>query len=181
MSELISDISDLSAIESGQIELTLKPVRLRRMVADVVALIESRKANSDISFSTSIPDSILVQADRTRLEQILYNLIDNAVKFNRPGGSVTISAEEKAGRMTISIEDTGTGIAASDLPRVFERLFRGDRSRSRKTEGTGLGLAIVKHLVHAHGGELSVVSELGKGSRFTFTIAIAANAAEVAG
>ncbi len=180
MSELISDISDLSAIESGQIELTLKPVRLRRMVADVVALVESRKADSDISFSTSIPDSILVQADRTRLEQILYNLIDNAVKFNQPGGSVNISAEEKAGCAAISVEDTGVGIAAGDLPRVFERLYRGDKSRSRKTEGTGLGLAIVKHLVHAHGGELSVVSELGHGSRFTFTIAIAAKAAEVA-
>jgi two-component system phosphate regulon sensor histidine kinase PhoR len=180
MSELIADISDLSAIESGQIELTLKPVRLRRMVADVVALVESRKADSDISFSTSIPDSILVHADRTRLEQILYNLIDNAVKFNRPRGSVTISAEGKAGCVAISIEDTGVGISAADLPRVFERLYRGDKSRSRKTEGTGLGLAIVKHLVHAHGGELSVVSELGQGSRFTFTIAIAANAAEVA-
>src|SRR5258706_9154589 len=83
MSELISDISDLSAIESGQIELKLKPVRLRRVVADVVALVESRQAATDISFSTSIPDTILVQADRTRLEQILYNLIDNAVKFNR--------------------------------------------------------------------------------------------------
>jgi two-component system phosphate regulon sensor histidine kinase PhoR len=172
MSELISDISDLSAIESGQVELALKPVRLRRVVADVVALVESRQADPDVSFSTSIPDSILVQADRTRLEQILYNLIDNAVKFNRPGGSVTVSAEEADGRVAISIEDTGAGIAALDLPRVFERLYRGDKSRSRKTEGTGLGLAIVKHLVHAHGGALSVVSELGQGSRFTFTLLI---------
>lgn len=170
MSELISDISDLSAIESGQVELSLKPVRLRRVVAEVVALVESRQADPDVSFSTSIPDSILVQADRTRLEQILYNLIDNAVKFNRQRGSVTVSAEEKDGRVAINIEDTGAGISASDLPRVFERLYRVDKSRSRKTEGTGLGLAIVKHLVHAHGGELSVVSELGQGSRFTFTL-----------
>jgi len=170
MSELISDISDLSAIESGQVELALKPVRLRRVVAEVVALVESRQADTDLSLSTSIPDSILVNADRTRLEQILYNLIDNAVKFNRPGGSVTVSAEEKDGRVAISVEDTGAGISVPDLPRVFERLYRGDKSRSRKTEGTGLGLAIVKHLVHAHGGELSVVSELGQGSRFTFTL-----------
>jgi len=181
MSVLISDISDLSAIESGQVELSLKPVRLRRVVTDVVALAESRQADPDISFSISIPDSILVQADRTRLEQILYNLIDNAMKFNRPGGSVSVSAEETDGRVAISIEDTGAGIAALDLPRVFERLYRGDKSRSRKTEGTGLGLAIVKHLVHAHGGELSVVSELGQGSRFTFTLPVAAQAAELAG
>jgi two-component system, OmpR family, phosphate regulon sensor histidine kinase PhoR len=181
MSELISDISDLSAIESGQIELALKPVRLRRVVADAVALVDSRQADSNITFSTSIPDSVLINADRTRLEQILCNLIDNAVKFNRPGGSVTISASEDGGWVTVSIEDTGPGISPADLPRVFERLYRGDKSRSRKTEGTGLGLAIVKHLVHAHGGELSVVSELGQGSRFTFTLAVAATPAELAG
>lgn len=174
MSELISNISDLSAIESGQVELTLKPVRLRRVVADVLALAESRQTDAGISFSISIPESVLVQADRTRLEQILQNLIDNAVKFNRPGGSVTVIAEEKDGRVAISIEDTGSGIAALDLPRVFERLYRGDKSRSRKTEGAGLGLAIVKHLVHAHGGEISAASELGQGSRFTFTLPVAA-------
>jgi two-component system phosphate regulon sensor histidine kinase PhoR len=181
MSSLISDISDLSAIESGQFELTLEKLRLRRVVSEVVALAKSQKAATDISFSIAIPDSILVEADRTRLEQILYNMIDNAVKFNRPGGSVSISAEENDGSVAISIEDTGAGIAALDLPRVFERLYRGDKSRSRKTEGAGLGLAIVKHLVHAHGGELTVVSELGQGTRFTFTLSSAAHAAEQAG
>ncbi|MEK6406336.1 MAG: ATP-binding protein [Acidobacteriota bacterium] len=181
MSELISDISDLSAIESGQVELTLKPLRLRPVVADVVALLESRKADIDISFSASIGEDVFVQADRTRLEQILYNLIDNAVKFNRPGGSVRVTAEEQEGGVVVSVEDTGVGIEASDLPRIFERLYRGDKSRSRKTEGTGLGLAIVKHLVRAHGGEVSVVSELGGGSRFTFTIPVAAQAVESAG
>lgn len=170
MTELISDISDLSAIESGQIELTLKPVRLRSVVVDVIALLELRKADTDITFSASIPDDVFVLADRTRLEQILYNLIDNAAKFNRPGGSVTVTTEEKEGRVAISVADTGIGIEASDLPRVFERLYRGDKSRSRKTEGTGLGLAIVKHLVRAHGGEVSAGSELGGGSRFIFTM-----------
>ncbi|MEK6324740.1 MAG: ATP-binding protein [Acidobacteriota bacterium] len=174
MKDLISGISDLSAIESGQVELKLKPVRLRRVVADVVALVESRKVDTRMSFSTSITEGMLVQADRTRLEQILFNLIDNAVKFNRPGGSVTVSAEEVEGRVVIRVEDTGVGIAESDLPRVFERLYRADKSRSRKTEGTGLGLAIVKHLVRAHGGEVSTESELGRGSRFTFTMPAAA-------
>jgi signal transduction histidine kinase len=121
---------------------------------------------------------LLVHADRKRLEQILYNLVDNAVKFNRRGGSVTVTAKEEGARVIITVEDTGVGIAASDLPRVFERLYRGDKSRSRKTEGTGIGLAIVKHLVHAHGGEISVGSELGRGSRFTFTVPVAAQAAE---
>lgn len=170
MNELISDISDLSAIESGQIELALKPVNLRRAVADVVILLESRRADTDISITASVPTHLRVRADRTRLEQILYNLVDNAVKFNRPNGSVHIVADESAGKVVITIQDTGAGISASDLPRVFERLYRGDKSRSRKTEGSGLGLAIVKHLVQAHGGEVSVSSELGRGSRFTFTM-----------
>jgi two-component system phosphate regulon sensor histidine kinase PhoR len=170
MSALISDISDLSAIESGQVELTLDRFGLDRVVSDIVALAKSQRNGSDISFNLSIPDSLIVEADRTRLEQILYNIIDNAVKFNRPGGSVSISAEKKDGLIAVSIEDTGVGIAALDLPRVFERLYRGDKSRSRKTEGAGLGLAIVKHLVHAHGGKISVASELGQGSRFTFTL-----------
>ena len=170
MSELISDISDLSAIESGKVKLSLGPVRLRSIVAEVFALTESRRGNCNVSFSVSIPDNLYVLADHTRLEQILYNLIDNAVKFNCPGGSVTVTASETGGRVTIHVEDTGTGIAASDLPRVFERLYRADKSRSRKTEGTGLGLAIVKHLVQAHGGEISARSEVGRGSRFTFTL-----------
>ena len=178
MSNLISDISDLSAIESGQVQLTLKPVKLRAAVAEVLALAESRLTDSEISFSVSIPDTIVVQADRTRLEQILYNLIENAAKFNHPGGSVKVSAEENDSQVAVVVEDTGFGIPASDLPRVFERLYRGDKSRSRKTAGTGLGLAIVKHLVHAHGGDLSVTSEVGHGSRFTFTMSVAAQAAE---
>jgi two-component system phosphate regulon sensor histidine kinase PhoR len=170
MSELISDISDLSAIESGKVKLTLGPLRLRGVVMEVLALTESRRGDRNISFSVSIPEDLHVLADQTRLEQILYNLIDNAVKFNSPGGSVIVMAEERNGRVTIHVEDTGVGIPSSDLPRVFERLYRADKSRSRKTEGTGLGLAIVKHLVQAHGGEVSARSEVGRGSRFTFTL-----------
>lgn len=182
MSELISDLSDLSAIESGKVKLALGPVRLRPVVAEVFALTESRRGDCNISLFASIPENVRVLADRTRLEQILYNLIDNAVKFNCPGGSVTVTAEEKDGAVTIHVEDTGVGIPFSDLPRVFERLYRADKSRSRKTEGTGLGLAIVKHLVQAHGGEVAAVSEVGHGSRFTFTLpAAAAQAATRAG
>lgn len=174
MSELISDISDLSAIESGQVKLTPGPVRLKNIVSEVIALLEARRIGCNVSFNVSIPDQLFVQADRTRLEQILYNLVDNAVKFNKPGGAVTVTAEPRNGTVAIRIEDTGSGIAAPDLPRIFERLYRADKSRSQTTEGTGLGLAIVKHLVHAHGGEVSATSELGRGSRFTFTLPAAA-------
>lgn len=173
MSELISDISDLSSIESGDVKLTLGPVRLRSLVTDVIAITEARRGECGISFKVSIPSDLYVEADRARLEQILYNLIDNAVKFNRPGGTVTVESKREDDIVIIHIEDSGAGIAASDLPRVFERLYRGDKSRSRKIDGTGLGLAIVKHLVQAHGGQVSVTSEVGRGSRFTFTLSAA--------
>lgn len=170
MSELISDISDLSAIESGDVNLALGPIRLRSIVVEVIAITEARRGQCGVSFNVSIPGELYVQADRTRLEQILYNLTDNAVKFNRQGGSVTIAAEREDDRVIIHVEDTGLGITPSDLPRVFERLYRADKSRSRKIDGTGLGLSIVKHLVQAHGGEVSATSEVGRGSRFTFTL-----------
>jgi two-component system, OmpR family, phosphate regulon sensor histidine kinase PhoR len=176
MTKLISDISDLSEIESGRMNLSLEPVRLRGVVTDMIALIEARRQNCSVSFGVSVPEDLSVQADRTRLEQVLSNLIDNAVKFNRPGGLVTVKAERNGNIAAVVIEDTGIGVAASDLPRIFERLYRADKSRSNRIEGTGLGLAIVKHLVQAHGGELTATSELGRGSRFAFTIAVAAPA-----
>ena len=174
MSKLITDISDLSAIESGNIHLALEPLRLHGVISEVIALAEARRQDYPVSFCVSVPENLVVQADRTRLEQILGNLIDNAVKFNRPGGLITVNAEQAGDKAVIFIEDTGVGISALDLRRIFERLYRADKSRSNRIEGTGLGLAIVKHLVQAHCGEITVTSELGRGSRFTFTVPIAA-------
>jgi two-component system, OmpR family, phosphate regulon sensor histidine kinase PhoR len=175
MSKLISDISDLSAIESGEIHIALEPIRLRGAVADIIALAEARRRDCAVSFCLSVPENLFVQADRSRLEQILSNLIDNAVKFNRPGGLVTVKAENMGEKAVVVIEDTGVGIPTSDLTRIFERLYRADKSRSSRIEGTGLGLAIVKHLVQAHCGEITATSELGRGSHFTFTLPIAAH------
>jgi len=172
MSKLITDISDLSAIESGKIHLAREPVRLRSIICDMIALTEARRRDSLVSFCVSVPDDLFVHADRTRLEQIISNLIDNAVKFNRPGGLVTVTAEQTGDRAVVVIEDNGIGIPASDLPRVFERLYRADKSRSNRIEGTGLGLAIVKHLVQAHRGEITATSELGRGSRFRFSLPV---------
>ena len=170
MRDLISDIADLSAIESGKVKLTLSAVRLKHIIFDVIALTESRRKEAGVSFDVQVPDHLCVRADRTRLEQILYNLIDNAVKFNLPNGTVWVSAQENESVIAITVEDTGIGITEADLARIFERLYRADKSRSRKIDGTGLGLAIVKHLVQAHGGEIDAASELGRGSRFIFTL-----------
>ena len=170
MNELISDISDLSAIESGQVKLEPGPIRLAAIVSETIALSHARHKDSDVSLTVSIPEGLVVNADRTRLEQILYNLVDNAVKFNRRGGTVTVSAEETEGHAVIKIADTGIGIAKADLPRVFERLYRADKSRSRKVEGTGLGLAIVKHIIEAHQKTITVTSTVDEGTTFTFTL-----------
>jgi two-component system phosphate regulon sensor histidine kinase PhoR len=174
MNELISDISDLSAIESGDVKLSLAPVRVASVVSEVMAMAEGRRSDCDLTFQTRVPDDLYAMADLTRLDQILYNLVDNAIKFNHPGGSVTVWAESRDGKAMICVEDTGAGIGSQDLPRVFERLYRADKSRSRRIEGTGLGLAIVKHLAQAHGGEVFATSELGRGSTFTIALPLAA-------
>jgi two-component system phosphate regulon sensor histidine kinase PhoR len=112
----------------------------------------------------------IVQAEARRLEQMMTNLIDNAIKFNREGGAVRISYQAGTGRDRISVTDTGEGIPSEHLPRIFERFYRVDRARSRAVGGTGLGLAIVKHLSRAHGGETTVQSELGTGTTFAIEL-----------
>lgn len=173
MNKLIEEILDLSAIESGRVKLALEPVQLRDAAREAVSPLWPKAAERNVSIELSIPEGLLVRADRMRLEQILRNLIDNAIKFNREGGSVTITAQEEDGHAIVHVEDTGIGIDEQDLPRIFERLYRADRSRSAGIQGSGLGLAIVKHLVRAHGGQVSVTSRVGRGSRFSFTLPLA--------
>jgi len=110
-------------------------------------------------------------ADANRLDQVFANLVDNAIKYGKANGSVTVGGQKLAGgRLEIFVQDDGPGIPAESLDRVFERFYRVDKARSRDQGGTGLGLSIVKHIVHAHGGEVRVASELGKGSTFYFTL-----------
>ena len=109
-------------------------------------------------------------ADQGRLEQVLINLLENAVKYTPKGGMIRLFTEDEGGFVRISVADTGIGIPTKDIPRIFERFYRVDEARSREQGGTGLGLSIVKHIVHLHGGEVSVSSEQGKGSAFSFTL-----------
>jgi two-component system phosphate regulon sensor histidine kinase PhoR len=186
MQDLIDDILELSAIEAGNVQVRAEEVELNPIVNDVVASLVSKTAVQDIVVINAVPREAKVYADARRLEQMLTNLVENAIKFNRAGGKVTISYETGspgneggdfgrpsavAGRTDrIIVEDTGEGIPAQHLERLFERFYRVDRARSREMGGTGLGLAIVKHLTRAHGGEVTVTSELGKGSTFTIEL-----------
>lgn len=171
MQNLVRDITDLSMIESGEVSLRQEVHDLGQIVDEMIVLAGARAEAVDVTLANRVPRGFKVRADRYRLEQILNNLIDNAVKFNNRGGRVDVSAERgEDGSSIIRISDNGTGIPQSDLARVFERFYRADRSRSREAGGSGLGLAIVKHLALAHGGSVSVESQQARGSVFTIVL-----------
>jgi two-component system, OmpR family, phosphate regulon sensor histidine kinase PhoR len=165
MQILIDDILELSAIEAGNVGVKAEDIELSPLVNDVILSLAAKASSRDITVTNQVPRDKLIFVDPRRLEQMLTNLVDNAIKFNRDGGVVTITCETDA-RTRILVNDTGEGIPTQHLERLFERFYRVDRARSRDMGGTGLGLAIVKHLARAHGGEVRVRSELGKGSTF---------------
>jgi two-component system phosphate regulon sensor histidine kinase PhoR len=186
MQHLIDDILELSAIEAGNVRVSAEPVKLHPIVTDVVSSLTAGAQLKGVSVINAVPGDATVYADARRLEQMLTNLVDNAIKFNRDDGQVTIRYESAPfvheettnGRPSsgsvrsarIIVEDTGEGIPSQHLERLFERFYRVDRARSREMGGTGLGLAIVKHLALAHEGEVTVRSQLGKGSTFTIEL-----------
>ena len=129
-----------------------------------------RAASNDVRLDSRLPATFPVRADRRRLEQVLTNLVDNAIKFNKPGGEVRIGGRVEADRRILEVEDTGTGIPSESREKIFHRFYRVDPDRSREAGGTGLGLAIVKHLVQAMGGGVYVESEPGRGSTFRLTL-----------
>jgi two-component system, OmpR family, phosphate regulon sensor histidine kinase PhoR len=168
MQRLIDDIAELSSIEAGKTSIEPKPINLFALVNEIFTNLSNK--SEKIILQNNTADKIEVLADRFRLEQMLTNLIDNAIKFNRPNGSVTVSHKSNETKDFISVEDTGEGIAEEHLPRIFERFYRTDKARSREIGGTGLGLAIVKHLALLHNGEVSVASTIGKGTIFTIEL-----------
>ncbi len=170
MHRLIDDILELSLIESGSVSLNPKKINLAACVDEVFTNLSSKAVNSKIKLVNKIPKEAFVFADAIRLEQMLTNLIDNAIKFNSNRGSVIATHVFNGSKNIISIADTGEGISGEHLPRIFERFYRTDRARSREIGGTGLGLAIVKHLARLHGGEVSVASALGKGTTFSIEL-----------
>ncbi len=165
MHNLIDDILELSAIEAGTVKVEIVELPLRALVSDVLTAVARHAEERRVTLVNEVAPETIVFADAGRLEQMLTNLVDNAIKFNREGGRVTVS-HERAARDRITVTDTGEGITPEHVRRIFERFYRVDRARSRELGGTGLGLAIVKHLSRAHGGEVGVHSTPGEGSTF---------------
>ena len=169
---IIDDLLDLSRIEAG---LPAEPenVPVASVVRESVESIAPVAASLGVVLHFGEPPAVSVRGDRRDLVSALSNLIDNAVKYSEPGGTVTVSAELGDGRVALSVADTGVGIPARDLERIFERFYRVDRARSRLTGGTGLGLSIVRHVAANHGGAVKVDSVEGEGSTFTLSLPLA--------
>jgi signal transduction histidine kinase len=165
---MLNTLMDISEAESGAMRLDREPVRLSEIVTRAVEFYSDVADAKGISLAITTRDDATVVADRTRLEQVAANLIDNAVKYTPAGGRIDVEVGRDNGRAVLRVRDTGMGIAADERPRIFDRLFRGDRSRAER--GLGLGLSLVKAVVEAHGGTVDVDSEPGRGS--TFTVAL---------
>lgn len=168
---LIEDLLTISKLESGQIVMNLQRVNLRELAQRVGDDLRSRAEEKKITVEISLSSEFSVQADVDRLQQVFFNLVENAIKYGQSQGHVCIGAQAREeGQIEIWIRDDGPGIPSDAQDRVFERFFRIDKARSRETGGTGLGLAIVKHIVQAHGGKVWLESELGRGSTFFFRL-----------
>lgn len=167
---LIEDLLTISELESGRIKLQLQTLSLNAVVKKVLEDYRSRAGNKGVKLISEMPN-LSVRADPDRLEQVLGNLVDNAIKYGREGGTVKVGGRAvDEVQVEIAVQDDGPGIPPDALERVFERFYRVDKARSREQGGTGLGLSIVKHIVQSHGGKVWVRSEVGQGATFCFTI-----------
>lgn len=172
LEKIVEDLLILSRIESKEFQLKMESLSVSDLIGDVLDFIKEPLNKKKISVSVGeLPPTLLVYGDRQYLEQVLTNVLDNAIKYGHERGRIVISATERDQReVEISVKDDGIGIPKEDLLRVFERFYRVDKGRSRELGGTGLGLSIVKHIVQAHGGKIWVESQLGEGSTFYFTL-----------
>ena len=173
LGRLVEQLLDLSKLQSGEVPLHRERVPLAPLVAQVISEIEVRGPDHGTIARSLDEDLPPVDADPERVHQVLYNLVDNAVRATPGDGTITIEAHRVNGDVHVSVADTGIGIDPQDLPRVFERFYRVDPSRSRHDGGTGIGLAIARSVVEAHGGQIQATSEPGQGSVFSFDLPVA--------
>jgi len=172
MISIISDLEAIAKLESGELEMEKEVFNLYQLIEDVFELQEIRARDRKVAlrFGKSLDRHTMVLADKQRIFQVLSNLVVNAIHYSNEGGNATVSFDDMDKLVLVQVRDSGVGIPAAELPRIFERFYRVDKSRSREQGGTGLGLAIVKHIIEAHGQTINVSSTPGKGSSFTFTL-----------
>lgn len=168
LTRIAEDLLVLSNAESGSPQK--KPINLSALIDEVVSRFRPQAEKTGITLATAASSEQTVNADRDQIEQVLINLIDNAIKYTPAGGHIQVRLDGEGDFVTLLVQDTGIGIMPEDLPRIFERFYRVDKARSRQSGGTGLGLAIVKHIVEAHGGKVMVESQFNHGSTFSFTL-----------
>lgn len=174
LTQMVSELTELSRIETGRAEFRMAPTDLNRLIEEVVAQMSPLAEKQQVTISVDLDRGLpVVRADKDRIRQTIINLVDNAIKFNRPGGKVALSTRVDNESAIVSVSDTGIGISKEDLPHVFERFYKADKARSK--DGSGLGLAIAKHTVQAHGGNIWAQSEEGKGSTFSFSLPLKAS------
>jgi len=165
---IINTMLDIAEAESGAAEITLEEVDIARVTKRACELFEAIAEENSVKITTKLPDSCVVYGEARKLQRMVANLLDNALKYTPPEGTVTVSVSADNGQVAISISDTGVGISEDDLPHIFKRFYRCDISRAKG--GTGLGLSLVKAIVHSHGGSVNATSHPGKGSTFTVTL-----------
>jgi len=173
LSRLVDDLQELSLAEAGELKLVCQAEDVAELINRTVAAIQAQVATKGLSVSINLPDELpLVNVDYHRISQVLRNLMENAIAHTPEDGTITVSATRQDNFVEVAVVDTGEGIPAEDLPLIFDRFHRVDKSRTRATGGSGLGLTIARRLVEAHGGTIQAQSEPGKGSRFSFTVPV---------
>ncbi len=171
LQNLVQDLLDLAALESGSLTAQPEEISARALAEGLLAMVEELARERRVKLEAELPgEDFSFRADRRRVEEAVLNLLDNAIKYTDAGGRVTLSLERTPGQVVIAVSDTGVGIAAEHLPRIFERFYRVDKNRSRELGGTGLGLSIVKHLAQSQGGRVEVESQPGQGSTFRLVL-----------
>ena len=173
LARLTEDLLRLSQMDAEQLELEIRAVSVAQLIESCYETAQRRAADKGLTLSLNLPSQLPdVAADNRRLQEVLQNLLDNAIQYTLPGGKIVLSAETRGDEVIFTVADTGIGIPQADQPRIFERFYRVDVARSREAGGTGLGLSISKHLVEAHGGRIWVESDVGVGSKFHFAVPV---------